>query len=240
MEQLLQYVITTGATGTNELHNLQGLELLRLKDNRRSSRDAKQSFILPEVLVNLHFKMYEASFQSSTLQNTNPEMNLLQVQIKKRSQWFEGFGNVDGELGKWRLPKERIWASSQFPPSSSPSRFLSRRAMKLRDAPVAYTCGFTVERKGLTRTASQSAHQILVSVFDTMKKGSFSSGTLAGIGKVDLEEVNPHLRGGRVEHHLGKPPPVHPTEIQTSISPSSAVGLNTTSALANYATEAGL
>ncbi|CAG2058077.1 unnamed protein product [Timema podura] len=37
-----------------------------------------------------------------------------------------------------------------------------------------------------------------------------------------------------------KPPPVHPTEIRTSISPSSAVGLNTTSALANYATEAGL
>nr|CAD7197772.1 unnamed protein product [Timema douglasi] len=36
-----------------------------------------------------------------------------------------------------------------------------------------------------------------------------------------------------------KPPPVHPTEIRTSISPSSAVELNTTSTLANYATEAG-
>nr|CAD7197707.1 unnamed protein product [Timema douglasi] len=59
-----------------------------------------------------------------------------------------------------------------------------------------------------------------------------------GIGKVVLEEVNPHLGGGRVENHLGKPPPVHPTEIQTSISPSSAVELNTTSALAKYATEA--
>nr|CAD7402875.1 unnamed protein product [Timema cristinae] len=31
---------------------------------------------------------------------------------------------------------------------------------------------------------------------------------------------------------------LHPTEIRTSISPSSAVGLNTTSALANYTTEA--
>nr|CAD7590355.1 unnamed protein product [Timema genevievae] len=39
---------------------------------------------------------------------------------------------------------------------------------------------------------------------------------------------------------LEKPPPVHPTEIRTSISPSSAVELKTTSALANYATEAGL
>nr|CAD7260199.1 unnamed protein product [Timema shepardi] len=56
--------------------------------------------------------------------------------------------------------------------------------------------------------------------------------------KVELEEVSPHLRGGRVENHLGTPPPVHPTEIRTSISPSSAVKLNTTSALANYATEA--
>nr|CAD7265083.1 unnamed protein product [Timema shepardi] len=35
-----------------------------------------------------------------------------------------------------------------------------------------------------------------------------------------------------------KPPPVHPTEIRTSISPSSAIELNTTSALVNYATEA--
>nr|CAD7605372.1 unnamed protein product [Timema genevievae] len=33
---------------------------------------------------------------------------------------------------------------------------------------------------------------------------------------------------------------VHPTEIRTSISPSSAVGLNTTGALANYATQAGV
>nr|CAD7585550.1 unnamed protein product [Timema genevievae] len=34
-----------------------------------------------------------------------------------------------------------------------------------------------------------------------------------------------------------KTPPVHPTEIRTSFSPSSAVELNTTSVLANYATE---
>nr|CAD7394472.1 unnamed protein product [Timema cristinae] len=138
-----------------------------------------------------------------------------------------------------------------------------------------------------------------------------------GIGKVELEEVNPHLGGGRVENHLGKnpssspdrdsnldlpvlssraqhdkhvsqlshrggstkhspakqdiayspyhsrgsepafawresgkpfrnpihppspPPPVHTTKIRTSISPSSAVELNTASALANYATKAG-
>nr|CAD7573799.1 unnamed protein product [Timema californicum] len=60
-----------------------------------------------------------------------------------------------------------------------------------------------------------------------------------GIRKVELEEVNPHLCGGRVENHLGKTTPVHPTEIRTSISPSSAVERNTTRALANHATEAG-
>nr|CAD7257967.1 unnamed protein product [Timema shepardi] len=65
--------------------------------------------------------------------------------------------------------------------------------------------------------------------------------TEAEIGKVELEEVNPHLRGGRVENHLGKTAPVHPTDIRTLISPSSAVEqLNTTNAPANYATEAGI
>nr|CAD7460467.1 unnamed protein product [Timema tahoe] len=38
----------------------------------------------------------------------------------------------------------------------------------------------------------------------------------------------------------GKTPPVHPTKIRTSISLSSACELNTTSALANYATKAGV
>ncbi|CAG2055148.1 unnamed protein product [Timema podura] len=52
-------------------------------------------------------------------------------------------------------------------------------------------------------------------------------------------------KGGRVVIFQRDPieppsPPVHLTEIRTSISPSSAVELNTTRALANYATEAGL
>nr|CAD7572005.1 unnamed protein product [Timema californicum] len=45
---------------------------------------------------------------------------------------------------------------------------------------------------------------------------------------------------GEIEVRISeKPPPVHPTEIRTSIAPSSAAELNTTRALANYATEAG-
>nr|CAD7266727.1 unnamed protein product [Timema shepardi] len=42
-----------------------------------------------------------------------------------------------------------------------------------------------------------------------------------------------------LQQPVEKPPPVHPTEIRTSISPSSAVEFNATSALANYTTEAG-
>nr|CAD7570537.1 unnamed protein product [Timema californicum] len=56
-------------------------------------------------------------------------------------------------------------------------------------------------------------------------------------GRLNLEEVNPHLHGRRVENHLGKTSPDHPTEIRISTSSSSAVELNTTSALVNYATE---
>nr|CAD7425483.1 unnamed protein product [Timema monikensis] len=77
---------------------------------------------------------------------------------------------------------------------------------------------------------------VIMEMRDMLNKCSAAQ---SGIGKVELEEVNPHLRGGRVENHLGKNhPQVHPTEIRTSISQSSVVELNTRSALANYATEA--
>nr|CAD7264955.1 unnamed protein product [Timema shepardi] len=56
---------------------------------------------------------------------------------------------------------------------------------------------------------------------------------------VELEELNPHLRGGRVENHLGKTTPSSPDRESNLDLPSSAVELNTTNALASYATEAG-
>nr|CAD7575154.1 unnamed protein product [Timema californicum] len=61
------------------------------------------------------------------------------------------------------------------------------------------------------------------------------------IGKVELEEVNPHLRGGRVENHLGKTTPqvTRPRFEPRSPRPQQS-SFNTTSALANYATEAAL
>nr|CAD7413465.1 unnamed protein product [Timema poppensis] len=59
-----------------------------------------------------------------------------------------------------------------------------------------------------------------------------------GIGKDELEEVNPHLREGRVENHLGKTTPSSPDR-DSNLDLPVLVELNTTSALANYATEAG-
>nr|CAD7195745.1 unnamed protein product [Timema douglasi] len=75
------------------------------------------------------------------------------------------------------------------------------------------------------------------------------------IGKVELEEVNPYLRGGRVENLIGKTTPSSPdrdSNLDLPVLSSRAkhdsrvsqlrhreVELNLTSALANYATEAG-
>nr|CAD7577651.1 unnamed protein product [Timema californicum] len=57
-----------------------------------------------------------------------------------------------------------------------------------------------------------------------------------------VSQLGPRLSESGKPFRKPPPPlPVQPTEIQTSISPSSAVEqLNTTSALANYATEAGV
>nr|CAD7256316.1 unnamed protein product [Timema shepardi] len=61
----------------------------------------------------------------------------------------------------------------------------------------------------------------------------------AGKYRAVLSKANLGPQSSKVGQELNeKPPPVHPTEIRTSISPPSAVELNTTSALANYATEA--
>nr|CAD7569169.1 unnamed protein product [Timema californicum] len=90
----------------------------------------------------------------------------------------------------------------------------------------------------------------LASLFP-MRAGQTRKQTIGGIksetswlaGRSERERLTPKKE---LRPHLGilvgeeKPPPVHSTEIRTSISPSSAVELNTTSALANYAIEAAV
>ncbi|CAG2054755.1 unnamed protein product [Timema podura] len=65
-------------------------------------------------------------------------------------------------------------------------------------------------------------------------------GEIEELGGLNLEEVNPHLRGGIVENHSGKTTPSSPDRDSNLDLPVLEVELNTTGALANYATEAGM
>nr|CAD7424436.1 unnamed protein product [Timema monikensis] len=51
-------------------------------------------------------------------------------------------------------------------------------------------------------------HRVLLPVRVIRLSTNYTNGL--GIGKVELKEVNPHLRGGRVENHLGKTTPSSP------------------------------
>nr|CAD7257953.1 unnamed protein product [Timema shepardi] len=68
-------------------------------------------------------------------------------------------------------------------------------------------------------------------------KRSSQNPVFVGSNKTGVDDFFRRSVKTLVADTMEKPPPVHPTEIRTSISPSSAVELNTTSALANYATE---
>nr|CAD7427175.1 unnamed protein product [Timema monikensis] len=62
-----------------------------------------------------------------------------------------------------------------------------------------------------------------------------------GIRKVELDEVIPHLRGGRVENHLGKTTPSSPDrDSNLDLPVLGSRAQHDTSALANYATESML
>nr|CAD7407761.1 unnamed protein product [Timema poppensis] len=52
--------------------------------------------------------------------------------------------------------------------------------------------------------------RMLMKLMATCVEPGSSDKEFEGIGKVELEEVNPHLRGGRVENHLGKTIPSSP------------------------------
>nr|CAD7424768.1 unnamed protein product [Timema monikensis] len=60
----------------------------------------------------------------------------------------------------------------------------------------------------MTRRGLISATCILLLPFVVKTHTNYANGL--GIGKVELEEVNPHLLGGRVENHLGKTTPSSP------------------------------
>nr|CAD7398854.1 unnamed protein product [Timema cristinae] len=57
-------------------------------------------------------------------------------------------------------------------------------------------------------SSSSSRRRVLLPVRVIRLSTNYTNGL--GIGKVELKEVNPHLRGGRVENHLGKTTPSSP------------------------------
>nr|CAD7392598.1 unnamed protein product [Timema cristinae] len=57
-------------------------------------------------------------------------------------------------------------------------------------------------------TPQAHKHRVLLPVRVIRLSTNYTNGL--GIGKVELKEVNPHLRGGRVENHLGKTTPSSP------------------------------
>nr|CAD7412794.1 unnamed protein product [Timema poppensis] len=60
------------------------------------------------------------------------------------------------------------------------------------------------------------------------------------MGKLDIEEVNPHLRGGRVENHIGKNTLCSPEQdLSLDLPVLCSLAKHEISVLANYATKAG-
>nr|CAD7571049.1 unnamed protein product [Timema californicum] len=65
------------------------------------------------------------------------------------------------------------------------------------------------------------------------------TGRIIELGRLNLEDVSPHLRGGRVENPLGETTPSSPDrDLNLDLSVPSSLSQHETSALTNYATEA--
>nr|CAD7200648.1 unnamed protein product [Timema douglasi] len=113
---------------------------------------------------------------------------------------------------------------SVVPWSCCQSPSTGMEGLNWRNCDMAYQTGCAVR-----------VHSILMSSTNMIIAAAFTLALLQEFERLNLEEVTPHLRGGKVEKPFRKNhPPVHPIEIRTS-----TVELNMTSTFANYAAEAG-
>nr|CAD7263973.1 unnamed protein product [Timema shepardi] len=92
----------------------------------------------------------------------------------------------------------------------------------------------TASKAGLSHCVCPFVKHALVKCCHVIARG----GGGGGGGLIETDRLL-NTNTGLVTRVKEKPPPVHPTEIRISISPSSTVELVTTRVLANYATEAG-
>nr|CAD7452330.1 unnamed protein product [Timema tahoe] len=109
------------------------------------------------------------------------------------------------------------------------------RPFELPTCTSVCVCLWHLVVRGTTRI-----YLVLVSCSSLLDQNSndSSSGPAPGTPNSQGMRPTPSPTGSTGSRSMS-PAVVHPTDIRTSISPSSAVELNTTSALANYATEAG-
>nr|CAD7195702.1 unnamed protein product [Timema douglasi] len=166
----------------------------------------------------------------------------MQVELEEVSPHLRG-GRVENHLGKTTPSSPDRDSNLDLPVLSSRAQH-DKRVSQLR-----HRGGFVKSiRPRLTRTrciisrVSSSAAATLAKGVDLTgcwkggrRKGWVTLKPTSGQG-TDVRTTWPRL--GQARSPQENPTPVHPTEIRTSISPSSAAELNTTSALANYATEA--
>nr|CAD7577330.1 unnamed protein product [Timema californicum] len=155
-----------------------------------------------------HMKIPDESTQSSTAEDGEIEVRISVVQTFDEEQAV-AITEANAAISCSSVSADLAYVKSNF--GNLPGTIT---ALEARDLPLV------------------KAVKIMRGIEENLKQASDSVGTAIAdkFNRVELEEVNPHSRGGRVENHLGKTTPVHPTEIRTSISPSSAVELNTTSA----------
>nr|CAD7423851.1 unnamed protein product [Timema monikensis] len=98
-----------------------------------------------------------------------------------------------------------------------------------------------LSRRDETRTVEQRLNKLSTASYYPFGlyalRTNYANGL--GIGKVELEEVNPHLRGGRVENHLGKTTPSSPDRDSNLDLPVLSSRAQHDKRVSHYVTEAG-
>nr|CAD7575760.1 unnamed protein product [Timema californicum] len=218
-----------------------------LKEVRNSLIKLKESadlYLREEVTRNWH----EIINQEYVFDRRTKEIKFLQeITLKELQTWLEDHLS-NGNQTKFRKLSIQLlkWAASIGPKlpngdlvevSWSLSRL--RLAMYYQPLSVRWVGNLTLPPPYKDITA-QPSKEIGRSRAANME-APCSSFVVGHVRPSDGVEEHMCVRSEYKHPHVGpleKPPPVHLTEIRTSISPFSAVELNTTSALAYYATEA--
>nr|CAD7200187.1 unnamed protein product [Timema douglasi] len=166
---------------------------------------------------------------------------------RDRGRWNQRMGRLkqerrrkmepeDGEVEAGETEEDGIlkngWLTPQVPVVTTRPR---NRRLEIQSTSLWTNCTQALVVVVVTSVCTDGAR------CSVLRSCTGTAGNTDGAWAADTDEIydDATITDGQSSPTQEKPPPVHPTEIKTLISPSSAVELNTTSALANYATEAG-